>query len=166
MLSFLALLGLFYISTFIDRSEKIFKGRGDVGHVADLLFYMTPQFVYYVIPIAALLSALVTFGVLARSSELTVMKACGISLYRIGAAVVAAVAGIQRHPVPSRAALLADRQPAGGARSMRRSADRPPGCSTLESPLGCRPRKAKSITTATSTRSAMRCAAWSSTVRV
>ena len=26
-LSFLALLGLFYISTFIDRSEKIFKGQ-------------------------------------------------------------------------------------------------------------------------------------------
>jgi len=44
---------------------------------------MTPQFVYYVIPLAALLSVLVTFGLLSRSSELSVMKACGISLYRI-----------------------------------------------------------------------------------
>jgi LPS export ABC transporter permease LptG len=38
-----------------------------------------------VIPLAALLGVLVTFGILSRSSELAVMKACGISLYRIAA---------------------------------------------------------------------------------
>jgi LPS export ABC transporter permease LptG len=41
-----------------------------------------------VIPIAALLSALVTFGLLSRTSELTVMKACGISLYRAALPIV------------------------------------------------------------------------------
>jgi LPS export ABC transporter permease LptG len=87
-LSFLALLGLFYISTFIDRSDKIFKGQASPGMVGQLLVYMTPQFVYFVIPIATLLSVLVTFGLLSRSSELTVMKACGISLYRAAGAVV------------------------------------------------------------------------------
>jgi len=85
--SFLALLGLFYISTFIDRSDKIFKGVA-VSKIGHLLVLMTPQFVYYVIPIAALLSALVTYGLLARSSELTVMKACGISLYRTALSLV------------------------------------------------------------------------------
>ena len=49
---------------------------------------MTPQFVFYVIPIAALLSVLVTFGLLSRNSELTVMKACGISLYRASLSVI------------------------------------------------------------------------------
>lgn len=87
-LSFLALLGLFYLSTFIDRSDKLFKGQATLGMLGQLLVYMTPQFVYFVIPIAALLAALVTFGLLARSSELTVMKACGISLYRAAASVV------------------------------------------------------------------------------
>ncbi len=87
-LSFLALLGLFYISTFIDRSDKIFKGQATTSMVATLLVYMTPQFVYFVIPIAALLSVLVTFGVLSRTSELTVMKACGISLYRTALSVM------------------------------------------------------------------------------
>ena len=87
-LSFMALLGLFYISTFIDRSEKIFKGQATTGTVITLLAYQTPQFVYYVIPIAALLSVLVTFGLLSRSSELTVMKACGVSLYRAAVSVV------------------------------------------------------------------------------
>ncbi len=87
-LSFLALLGLFYISTFIDRSDKMFKGQATASMIGQLLVMLTPQFIYYVIPIAALLSVLVTFGVLSRSSELTVMKACGVSLYRTALSVV------------------------------------------------------------------------------
>jgi LPS export ABC transporter permease LptG/LPS export ABC transporter permease LptF len=86
--SFFALLGLFYISTFIDKSDKMFKGQATAAMVGHLLVLLTPQFIYYVIPIAALLSALVTYGLLARSSELTVMKACGISLYRTAFSVV------------------------------------------------------------------------------
>ncbi|HET7698475.1 MAG TPA: LptF/LptG family permease [Vicinamibacterales bacterium] len=84
-LSFAALLGLFYIGTFIDKTDKLFKGQATPGMVVQLLGYMTPQFVYFVIPLAALLGVLVTFGLLSRSSELAVMKACGISLYRIAA---------------------------------------------------------------------------------
>ena len=87
-LSFLSLLGLFYISTFIDRSDKIFKGQAAASTVGSLLIYSTPQFVYYIIPIATLLGVLITFGMLSRSSELTVMKACGISLYRTAASVI------------------------------------------------------------------------------
>jgi lipopolysaccharide export system permease protein len=87
-LGFLALMGLFYISTFIDASDKLFKGTAATSTVMQLLAFRTPQFVYYVIPIAALLSVLVTFGLLSRTSELTVMKACGISLYRIALPVV------------------------------------------------------------------------------
>jgi lipopolysaccharide export system permease protein len=87
-LSFCALLGLFYISTFIDKSEKLLKGKATTADVFRLMVYMTPQFVYFTIPIAALLSALVTFGVLSRSSELTVLKACGVSVYRTALSVV------------------------------------------------------------------------------
>ena len=84
-LSFAALIGIFYISTFIDKTDKLLKGQATGSMIVQLLGYMTPQFVYYVIPLSALLSVLVTFGVLSRSSELSVMKACGISLYRIAA---------------------------------------------------------------------------------
>jgi LPS export ABC transporter permease LptG/LPS export ABC transporter permease LptF len=87
-LSFAALLGIFYIATFIDRSDKLFKGQATALTLTHLLAFMTPQFVYYVIPLAALLSVLVTFGLLSRTSELSVMKACGISLYRITAPLI------------------------------------------------------------------------------
>jgi LPS export ABC transporter permease LptG len=88
-LSFVGLLGLFYISAFVDRAEKIFKGQATTGRVGEFLLYSTPQFVYFIIPIAVLLSVLVTFGMLSRTSELTVMKACGISLYRTALPVIA-----------------------------------------------------------------------------
>jgi LPS export ABC transporter permease LptG/LPS export ABC transporter permease LptF len=87
-LSSVALLGLFYIASFLDRSEKIFKGQATTRMVLEFLAYSSPQFVYFIIPIAALLSVLVTFGMLSRTSELTVMKACGVSLYRTALPVV------------------------------------------------------------------------------
>ena len=81
-LSFVGLLGIFYISTFVDLSDKLFKGETTGLRLLKYLFFATPQFSYYVLPIAALVATLVTVGLLTRSSELTVMKACGISLYR------------------------------------------------------------------------------------
>ena len=82
VLSFVALLGIFYISTFIDLSDKLFKGQTTGTILLQYFFFATPQFTYYVLPIAALVATLVTVGLLTKTSELTVMKACGISLYR------------------------------------------------------------------------------------
>ena len=81
-ISFVGLLGIFYISTFIDLSDKLFKGETTTSRLAEFFWYATPQFSYYVLPIAGLVATLVTIGLLTKSSELTVMKACGISLYR------------------------------------------------------------------------------------
>jgi len=88
------LLALFYISTFIDRSDKVFKGAATWGMMGAYLWYLLPQYVYYVLPMSVLLASLVTIGVLTKNSELIVMKACGISLYRValpmlGAALLA-----------------------------------------------------------------------------
>ena len=82
LLCFVGLLGIFYISTFIDLSDKLFKGQTTGLGLLEYFWYATPQFIYYVLPISALVASLVTVGLLTKSSELTVMKACGISLYR------------------------------------------------------------------------------------
>ena len=81
-LSFVGLLGIFYISTFIDLSDKLFKGQTSGLVLLRYFWYATPQFTYFVLPIAALVASLVTVGMLTKTSELTVVKACGISLYR------------------------------------------------------------------------------------
>ena len=88
-LSFVGLLTLFYISMFVDKAEKVFKGDATTGQVLTLMSYSTPEFIYFVIPLAVLIGTLVTFGMLSRTSELTVTKACGISLYRTALPVLA-----------------------------------------------------------------------------
>jgi LPS export ABC transporter permease LptF/LPS export ABC transporter permease LptG len=81
-MTIVGLLGLFYISTFIDLSDKWFKGQTTLAQLLEYLAWSTPQFLAYIIAIAVLLSALVTIGLLTKNSELIVMRACGISLYR------------------------------------------------------------------------------------
>jgi LPS export ABC transporter permease LptG/LPS export ABC transporter permease LptF len=51
--------------------------------VGDYLLNLTPSMLYSITPLSVLLAVLVTIGVLNRSSELTAMKATGVSLYRV-----------------------------------------------------------------------------------
>ena len=87
-LAFVGMLGIFYIATFIDLSDKLFKGEATVTTLLEYFWYATPQYVYYVLPISTLVATLVTIGLITRTSELVVMKACGISLYRVAAPLV------------------------------------------------------------------------------
>ncbi len=82
-LATLGLAGIFYISTFLDLSDKVFKGDATWAMLGTYFVYITPQYAYYILPLAVLLAALVTVGVLTKNNELVVMKACGISLYRV-----------------------------------------------------------------------------------
>lgn len=80
--TFLGMLAVFYIAIFTDYSEYLFKGRTTGQMLLSFFLYSTPQYVYYITALAALVGTLVTVGLLTRTSELTVMQACGVSLYR------------------------------------------------------------------------------------
>jgi LPS export ABC transporter permease LptG/LPS export ABC transporter permease LptF len=93
-LSGLALCSVFYIAAFTELTEKVLKGAGTWTMLWTFMLYQTPQYLYYIIPLSVLLATLVTVALLTKNSELIVMKACGISLYRValpmvGAAVLA-----------------------------------------------------------------------------
>src|SRR5688572_17557267 len=85
ILSGAGLLALFYVASFIDLSDHLFKGRTSGITVLTYLWWASPQFTYYLVPLAVLMGALVTIGALTKNTELVVMKACGISLYRAAA---------------------------------------------------------------------------------
>jgi len=82
ILGLVGLMGVFYIATFIDLADELLGGEATTGMLVQYFFYQTPQFFYYVMPMAVLVATLVTVGVLTKNSELIVMRACGISLYR------------------------------------------------------------------------------------
>ncbi|HEY5618179.1 MAG TPA: LPS export ABC transporter permease LptF [Vicinamibacterales bacterium] len=91
-LSAAAMAGVFYISTFLDLSDKVFRGQATWDMLWSYFWFVTPQYIYYILPLSVLLAALVTVGLLTKNSELVVMKACGISLYRVALPMLAGAA--------------------------------------------------------------------------
>ena len=87
-LGVLGLLAIFYISTFIDMMDKLFRGETTTLVLLRYFAFATPRFIYFVVPMSVLVSALVTVGVMTKNSELLVLRACGISLYRAMAPLV------------------------------------------------------------------------------
>jgi LPS export ABC transporter permease LptG/LPS export ABC transporter permease LptF len=74
---------LFLIFTFFELIGDILRYRTPLSVVFDYLLNLIPFILNSVLPLCSLVAVLITFGALNRSSELTAMKATGISLYRI-----------------------------------------------------------------------------------
>ncbi len=58
------------------------KGLG-AGVITELLFYVSAGLIPLALPLAILLSSIMTFGNLAENNELTALKSSGLSLFRI-----------------------------------------------------------------------------------
>ncbi len=74
---------LVLIFTFFELVGDIIRNRTPLVTVGDYLLNLIPYVVYTTMPLCTLVAVLITFGALNRSSELTAMKATGISLYRV-----------------------------------------------------------------------------------
>ncbi len=74
---------LFLVFTFFELIGDIIRNRTPLVTVGDYLLNLIPYILYNTTPLCALVAVLITFGGLNRSSELTAMKATGISLYRV-----------------------------------------------------------------------------------
>lgn len=83
-------LATFFIAIFIllmqfmwmHVNDLVGKGIG-IGVLSEFFIYAAATVVPLALPLAILLSSIITFGNLAEKSELTAMKAAGISLFRI-----------------------------------------------------------------------------------
>jgi LPS export ABC transporter permease LptG/LPS export ABC transporter permease LptF len=78
-----SLIGLFVIFTFFELISDIIRHQTPFVVVGEYLLNLIPFILSNVTPLCALVAVLITFGALNRTSELTAMKATGISLYRI-----------------------------------------------------------------------------------
>jgi LPS export ABC transporter permease LptG/LPS export ABC transporter permease LptF len=74
---------LFIIFTFFELIGDIIRYRTPLVTVGEYLLNLIPFILSNIVPLCSLVAVLITFGALNRSSELTAMKATGISLYRI-----------------------------------------------------------------------------------
>ena len=74
---------LYVVFTFFELMGDIIRNQTPFIVVGEYLWYLIPYIVSAVVPLCSLLAVLLAFGSLNRSSELTAMKATGISLYRV-----------------------------------------------------------------------------------
>jgi LPS export ABC transporter permease LptG len=78
-----SLVVLFLVFTFFELIGDIIRNRTPLVTVGEYLLNLIPFILSNITPLCSLVAVLITFGALNRTSELTAMKATGISLYRI-----------------------------------------------------------------------------------
>lgn len=83
----LLLSGLQILFTYLGELGSL-KGDYTAGKALLYVLWGAPRYLYDIIPIAALIGAVVGLGTMASNSELVVMRASGISLWRIVAWVM------------------------------------------------------------------------------
>lgn len=71
------------IFSLFELLSDIIRNHASLALVGEYLLNLTPSMIYSITPLSVLIGVLATIGVMNRSSELTAMKATGISLYRI-----------------------------------------------------------------------------------
>lgn len=86
----LGLVTIYTLVVFISDIGETGKGSYGVLQVLEYSLLLMPSSLYILLPIVALLGALLGIGALARSSELTAMRASGVSMLRIGGATLIA----------------------------------------------------------------------------
>jgi len=74
---------LFHVLTFFELLDDIARHGVPFLVVVRYFWYLTPYLLYQFAPLGALVSVLVTLGVMSKSNEIVACKASGISLYRL-----------------------------------------------------------------------------------
>src|SRR5262245_46031592 len=89
---FLFILGgfsaLFLIITVFQLLDQITRNNIEFTIVANYLFFLTPFILNYMTPMATLVAAMVTFGLLEKTSQIVVLKASGLSIFRLAAPAI------------------------------------------------------------------------------
>ena len=107
-LVFLALLSISIIVTFFERIDNVYEHNKPMTMLFRYIQYCLPQFGHFILPVSVLTTALLALGLMTKSNEITAMKACGISVYRLILPVVLLAAAaslfsfaLQERVVPS-----------------------------------------------------------------
>lgn len=87
-----ALSGIFMIFTLFELLGSIVRNRIAAHVVLGYFFFLSPQIIAYMTPLAILVAVLATVGIMAKSSQVTAMLASGNNIYRLSLPIL--VAGI------------------------------------------------------------------------
>jgi len=96
LITCITFIALYVIIDFFEKSRMFMSNKATAAQMASYFLYSIPFIISMILPAAILLSTLLTYSFLSKFSEITAMKANGVSLYRIAipALAVAAVVSV------------------------------------------------------------------------
>lgn len=80
----LALIAIYTFVTFVSEIRNVGQGTFGIAQLVMYVLLLVPTSAYLLLPIIAMLGTLMGLGTLAAQSEITAMRAAGVSLLRIG----------------------------------------------------------------------------------
>jgi len=80
---FVSVLAVSAIISFFERVDTVYEHHKPLGLLFSFIWYKVPESMQYIFPVTALIATLLSLGILTKFNEITAMKACGISLYRV-----------------------------------------------------------------------------------
>lgn len=96
-LFFICIISFLFVYLSIDSMSKFWKLSSREVPLVDIgkyFLFKTPLILTQITPMATLLATLLTLGILSQNSELTAMKACGNSIYRLSIPILVISLGI------------------------------------------------------------------------
>jgi lipopolysaccharide export system permease protein len=82
-------ISIYLVIDFLEKIGRFTRSHAELKYIALFFLYEVPEIGAQVTPLAVLMATLLTLGGLSRSSEITAMRGCGISLKRITAPILA-----------------------------------------------------------------------------
>lgn len=83
LLTFLSLVMVFYIITFVELIDDVVENKVPFFMLLEYLFEFTPEIVHWVLPISLLTAVLLAFSLMSKTNETLAVQVSGISLYRL-----------------------------------------------------------------------------------
>lgn len=74
---------LFCLFTFFELIDDVFENNISGIILLDYFFYLFPHILMLLIPISMLIATLITLGIFDKTNQVTALKSCGVSIYRM-----------------------------------------------------------------------------------
>ncbi|MCX5849085.1 MAG: LPS export ABC transporter permease LptG [Deltaproteobacteria bacterium] len=82
-ITFISLILIFLIVDFFEKIRMFLGNHATTAQMASYFMFSLPMIISYMLPPSILIATLLTYSSLSKNSEITAMKANGISLYRM-----------------------------------------------------------------------------------
>lgn len=83
LLTLSSFVSIYLLIDFFEKISDFLDHQATAKHYLSFLFNSTPVIISQVLPLAVLMTMVLTLGSLGRTNEITAMRACGLSLWRI-----------------------------------------------------------------------------------